>query len=116
MSVPFHIVSSMRTQDELHELRLRAVALRRAGKSVREIKQALGPISNRTLNDALREEPPPEWTRHPNAKDDLRAKATTRKNVGSTYHGCLNVRVRRGSRLYRKIDGWASAAMSTPPG
>jgi hypothetical protein len=37
---------------------------------------------------------------------------TTRKNVGDKYHGCLAVRVRRGSKLYRRIEGWASAAMS----
>ena len=36
---------------------------------------------------------------------------TTRKNTGGTYHGCLAVRVRRSTRLYRKIEGWASAAM-----
>jgi hypothetical protein len=36
---------------------------------------------------------------------------TTRKNVGDTYHGCLAIRVRRGSKLYRKIEGWASAAV-----
>jgi hypothetical protein len=37
---------------------------------------------------------------------------TSRKNVGSTYHGCLRIDVRRGSKLYRKIDGWATAAMA----
>ncbi|MCW2935373.1 MAG: hypothetical protein JWM19_6335 [Actinomycetia bacterium] len=36
---------------------------------------------------------------------------TTRKNVGETYHGCLAVCVRRPSKLYRRIEGWASAAM-----
>jgi hypothetical protein len=37
---------------------------------------------------------------------------TTRKNVGDTYHGCLAVRVRRSARLYRRIEGWAGAAMA----
>jgi hypothetical protein len=37
---------------------------------------------------------------------------TARKNVGDTYHGCLAVRVRRGTRLYRRIEGWAAAAMA----
>jgi hypothetical protein len=37
---------------------------------------------------------------------------TTRKNVGDTYHGCLAVRVRRSTHLYRKIDGWVAAATS----
>jgi hypothetical protein len=36
---------------------------------------------------------------------------TVRKNVGDAYHGCLRVEVRRGSKLYRKIEGWATAAM-----
>lgn len=57
------------------QLRVQAVALRRAGKSVRQIKQILGPIGTRALHEALRGEPPPEWTRRPNAKDDLRIRA-----------------------------------------
>jgi AcrR family transcriptional regulator len=56
-------------------VREQAVTLRLAGKSRREIKQILGPVSNSTLNDALAGTPPPEWTRRPNAKDDVRAKA-----------------------------------------
>jgi len=39
--------------------------------------------------------------------------ATVRKNVGADYHGCLRVEVRRSTALYRKIEGWATAAMST---
>ena len=35
--------------------------------------------------------------------------ATTRKNTGDGYHGCLRVDVRRSCELYRKIEGWASA-------
>jgi transcriptional regulator with XRE-family HTH domain len=75
----------MRTSGELDRLREQAVALRRAGKSVRQIKQALGPIGNRTLHDALRGEPPPSWTRRPNAKDDLRAKARELRMQGLDY-------------------------------
>ena len=37
---------------------------------------------------------------------------TTRKNTGTGYHGCLQVRVLRSASLYRKIEGWASAVMS----
>jgi len=37
---------------------------------------------------------------------------TVRKNVGADYHGCLRIDVRRGSKLYRKIEGWAAAAMA----
>ena len=56
-------------------LRERIVQLRREGKSRRQIKEILGPMSNATLDDALKGEPPPEWTRRPNAKDDLRVSA-----------------------------------------
>ena len=59
--------------------------LRRAGKSLRQIKQILGPMSNSTLHDALRGEPPPEWTRRPNAKDDLRASARELRTQGMDY-------------------------------
>jgi hypothetical protein len=31
---------------------------------------------------------------------------TVRKNVGEHYHGCLTVRVRRSTDLYRQIAGW----------
>src|SRR5690349_3659809 len=75
----------MRTPEELQDLRHRATALRRAGKSVREIKQLLGPISNRTLSNALRGESPPEWTRRPNARDDLRAMARELRRQGLDY-------------------------------
>jgi hypothetical protein len=59
--------------------------LRRAGKSLRQIKQILGPMSNATLHDALRGEPPPEWTRRPNAKDDVRARARELRTQGMDY-------------------------------
>ncbi len=62
-----------------------AVTLRREGKSRREIKQILGPMSNATLNDALRDEPPPEWTRRPTAKDERRAKARELRTQGMDY-------------------------------
>jgi len=70
---------------EPDQLRKQAVALRRAGKSIRQIKQILGPIGNRALNDALRGEPPPDWTRRPNAKDELRAKARELRLQGLDY-------------------------------
>jgi hypothetical protein len=37
---------------------------------------------------------------------------TVRKNTGDDYHGCLRIDVRRSIDLYRKIEGWATAAMS----
>ena len=66
-------------------LRARIVQLRREGKSRRQIKEILGPMSNSTLDDALRGEPPPEWTRRPNAKDDLRSRARELRAQGLDY-------------------------------
>jgi hypothetical protein len=74
--------SELRNPDQL---RVQAVALRRAGKSVRQIRQIIGPIGNRALHEALLGEPPPEWTRRPNAKDDLRAKARDLRLQGLDY-------------------------------
>ena len=59
--------------------------LRRQGRSRSQIKQILGPMSNSTLNNALKDEPPPEWTRRPNAKDELRAKARELRGQGLDY-------------------------------
>ena len=66
-------------------VRERAVALRRAGRSRREIKEILGIGSNETLNEALRGEPPPEWTRRPRAKDNSRARARELREQGLDY-------------------------------
>ena len=63
-------------------LREQAIALRRSGRSRREIKAILGITSNATLNDVLAGEPPPEWTRRPRAKDDLRARARELREQG----------------------------------
>ena len=67
------------------QLREQAIALRRAGKSRREIKAILGIGSNETLGKALRGEPPPEWTRRPRAKDERHAKARELRAQGRTY-------------------------------
>lgn len=62
-----------------------AIALRRAGKSRREIKQILQIRNNDLLTEALRGEPPPLSSRRPNAKDDLRAKARELREQGLDY-------------------------------
>src|SRR3984957_20371489 len=75
-------------------LRERAIALRRAGRSRREIKEILGIGSNTTLDRALRGEPPPEWTRRPRAKDDSHARARELREQGLDYEeiaGALGV-------------------------
>jgi DNA-binding CsgD family transcriptional regulator len=68
------------------ELQEQAVALRRAGKSRREIKEILGIGSNETLGKALRGVPPAPWTLRPRAKDDLHAKARELRAQGHTYN------------------------------
>jgi transcriptional regulator with XRE-family HTH domain len=67
------------------QLREQAIALRRAGRSRREIKELLGIGSNQTLNEALRGEPPQPWTWRPNAKDDLRVRARNLREQGLDY-------------------------------
>ena len=59
--------------------------LRRQGKSLRQIRQVMGPISNTTLHQALKDEPPPEWTRRPRAKDELRVQARELRGRGMDY-------------------------------
>src|SRR5260221_1229426 len=66
-------------------LREQAIALRRAGKSRREIKELLGITSNETLNESLKGEPPQPWTWRPNAKADFRAKARELRQQGLDY-------------------------------
>jgi transcriptional regulator with XRE-family HTH domain len=75
----------MRQEAAFIQLREQAIALRRAGKSRREIKELLAITSNRTLNEVLRGEPPQPWTWRPNAKDDLRAKARELREQGFDY-------------------------------
>jgi transposase len=77
--------SKTRTSPGAERIRERAIALRRAGHSFREIKEILGVGSNQTLHDALRGEPPPEWTRRPRAKDDLHARARELRAQGLDY-------------------------------
>jgi transposase len=72
----------MRNQHAFQQLRAQAIALRRAGKSRRDIKQILGVGSNQTLNELLRGEPPQPSTWRPNAKDELRAKARALREQG----------------------------------
>ncbi|MET9733112.1 hypothetical protein ABZZ79_21445 [Streptomyces sp. NPDC006458] len=66
-------------------LRDRAVTLRRAGLSRRQIRDRLHVDNNDILNRLLEGEPPPAWTSRPNAKDDLRAKARELRLEGWTY-------------------------------
>lgn len=71
--------------EDFEGLRERAVALRREGLSRRQIRDRLHVDNNDLLNRLLEGEPPPEWTRRPNAKDDLRARARELRLEGRTY-------------------------------
>lgn len=66
-------------------LREQAVTLRRAGLSRRQIRDRLHVYNNDILNRLLEGEPPPDWTRRPRAKDDLRARARELRLQGWTY-------------------------------
>lgn len=73
------------TYPDFEDLRDQAVALRRAGLSLRQIRDRLGVRNNDLLHRLVKGEPPPDWTKRPNAKDDLRAKARELRLQGMTY-------------------------------
>ncbi|HEX9518486.1 MAG TPA: hypothetical protein VF940_20190 [Streptosporangiaceae bacterium] len=97
----------MTNTQRLAQVREQAIALRRAGKSRREIKEILRIGSNETLNNALRGEPPPAWTGRPHAKDALRRKARELREQGLAYRdiaaalGSRRVQFRCGSEICR---------------
>ncbi|MFF4581886.1 hypothetical protein [Streptomyces sp. NPDC001389] len=66
-------------------LREQAIALRREGLSRRQIRDRLRVHNNDILNRLLEGEPPPEWTKRPNAKDGLRDRARELRLQGLTY-------------------------------
>ncbi|MFF0288349.1 hypothetical protein [Streptomyces sp. NPDC005262] len=66
-------------------LRKQAITLRRDGLSRRQIRDRLSVDNNDILNRLLEGEPAPEWTKRPNAKDDLREKARELRRQGLTY-------------------------------
>ncbi|MEV0442305.1 hypothetical protein AB0I84_15365 [Streptomyces spectabilis] len=67
-------------------LRHRAVTLRRAGLSLRQIADALQVRSKDLLQRLVEGEPAPEWTKRPRAKDDLRERARELRLKGWTYN------------------------------
>ena len=71
--------------EDFEGLRERAVALRREGLSLRQIRDELKIFNNDILNQLVKGEPPPEWTKRPNAKDGLREKARELRLQGWTY-------------------------------
>ncbi|MDQ7910967.1 helix-turn-helix domain-containing protein [Phytohabitans sp. ZYX-F-186] len=53
--------------------------------STRQIRERLG-IGRELLQEILRGIPPPDWTRRPNAKDDLRARAVELRGQGRSVN------------------------------
>lgn len=74
-----------REHPDYESLRPQALALRRAGLSRRQIRDRLHLHNNDILNRLLEGLPAPDWTRRPNAKDDLRARARELRKQGLTY-------------------------------
>ncbi|PVE13520.1 hypothetical protein [Streptomyces scopuliridis] len=70
---------------DFERLREQAIALRREGLSLRQIRDRLKIHNNDILGRLVQGEPPPDWTKRPNAKDDLRAKARELRLKGLTY-------------------------------
>jgi transcriptional regulator with XRE-family HTH domain len=66
-------------------LREKAVALRREGLSLRQIRDRLHIHNNDILQRLVKGEPAPDWTKRPRAKDELRAKARELRLQGMTY-------------------------------
>ncbi|KMO95096.1 hypothetical protein [Streptomyces roseus] len=91
-------------------LREQAVALRREGLSRRQIRDRLHVHNNDILNRLLEGEPAPEWTKRPNAKDDLRARARELRLQGMTYDriqvelGCSKSSISLWVRDLPKVD------------
>ncbi len=71
-------------QDEFEALRLRAIQLRRYGRTRAQIREALN-VSQRMLCRLLEGEPPPDWTARPRSKDELRERARELRLKGWTY-------------------------------
>ncbi|MEU3605728.1 hypothetical protein AB0E83_09780 [Streptomyces sp. NPDC035033] len=70
---------------DFENLRAQAVALRREGLSLRQIRDRLKIFNNDLLQRLVQGEPPPEWTKRPRAKDDLRDRARELRLQGMTY-------------------------------
>ncbi|MEU6862618.1 hypothetical protein ABZ924_04960 [Streptomyces sp. NPDC046876] len=75
----------MSKYSDFEALREQAVALRREGLSRRQIRDRLCVYNGDILNRLLQGEPAPEWTKRPNAKDDLRDRARELRLQGMTY-------------------------------
>lgn len=75
----------MNKYTDFEGLREQAITLRREGLSRRQIRDRLQVFNGEILNRLLQGEPPPQWTKRPNAKDDLRDRARELRLKGLTY-------------------------------
>ncbi|NEC89632.1 hypothetical protein [Streptomyces sp. SID12501] len=71
---------------DFERLRERAVELRREGLSLRQIRDELQVHNKDVLQRLVEGEPPPEWTKRPRARDDLRERARELRKQGWTYN------------------------------
>ncbi|MFD6348870.1 hypothetical protein ACFWF9_29710 [Streptomyces roseolus] len=91
-------------------LRAQAVSLRREGLSLRQIRDRLKIYNNDLLQRLVKGEPPPEWTKRPRAKDDLRTRARELRLQGMTYDriqvelGCSKSSISLWVRDLPKVD------------
>lgn len=70
--------------EDREAMRKAAVEMRLAGKARREIAAALGfKTGGRTLDKWRKDVPAPDWTKRPNAKDDVREKAVAMRKEGA---------------------------------
>ncbi|MFF9146261.1 hypothetical protein ACF1BN_15515 [Streptomyces sp. NPDC014861] len=79
------MTSELNRYADFESLREQAVTLRREGLSRRQIRDRLHVHNNDLLNRLLESEPPPDWTKRPRAKDDLRERARELRLQGMTY-------------------------------
>ncbi|MFE7463418.1 hypothetical protein ACFU6R_04850 [Streptomyces sp. NPDC057499] len=70
---------------DFENLREQAIALRREGLSLRQIRDRLHIHNNDILGRLVRGEPAPDWTKRPRARDDLRERARELRRQGMTY-------------------------------
>ncbi|CAM5587132.1 hypothetical protein GCM10010329_47510 [Streptomyces spiroverticillatus] len=71
---------------DFEALREQAVALRREGLSLSQIRDRLEVYNNDVLTQLVKGEPAPEWTKRPRAKDELRERARELRLRGMTYN------------------------------
>ncbi|WP_282692877.1 hypothetical protein [Streptomyces sp. CC208A] len=104
------MTAEMNRYADFEGLRAQAVSLRREGLSRRQIRDRLKIYNNDLLHRLVKGEPPPEWTKRPRAKDDLRARARELRLQGITYDqiqvelGCSKSSISLWVRDLPKVD------------